>query len=66
MCIEKLWIGVDYPQSQVGSALAPRLWHHPQLKVLRMVVVADAVLVMNILKVSEWPTEDPLHDQPVL
>jgi hypothetical protein len=43
--------------------LAGRLVFLPELKVLGPVVVADAVLVVDVLALDEWATEDLLHDQ---
>jgi hypothetical protein len=50
----------------LGVALARRLRLDPQLEVLGSVVIADSVLVVDVLVGEERPTERLLHDEPVL
>jgi hypothetical protein len=46
---------------QILNSLAGRLHPQPQLKVLRPVVVPDAVLVVHVLAIDEAPSKLPLH-----
>jgi hypothetical protein len=51
---------------KIGRAHPVRVAAVPELKVIRAVVVADAVLVMHLLVWLETSPELFLHDKPVL
>jgi len=51
---------------QVLHALARNLWFNPQFKILKRVIVANTVLVMNGLAGQKFPPDVFFHDYAVL
>ena len=64
--VHVVWVLVDDPGDEIGDALSGRMRSHPELEVLRAIVEADPVPVVDELVRCELAAEDGLHDELVL
>jgi hypothetical protein len=56
---------LDDPVDEIGRALAAGLRDDPEFEVAGSIVVADAVLVVDVLERSQRTTEQAFHHEPV-